>query len=634
MVPRYIEGTAGQLIPFRVGRPLSRITPRVVLEELWPRGTQPVVAADSTRVAARLDRGLWTEPVPRVSRDGRRLAYVRDDGKGARRLYIVSTEDWRRVRTHRVTDGVSYDWLGDSLIVSQLNYTSRWRLRSDLYRWLPDGRWKRATRGARLQEPRTGGGQLSTIEIVPGGNRATLLDSVPAGETGTTWGDVAPSPDGRWIAATRHADGHWSLVRWPAGAPERREVLVASRSVVSDPAWTPEGELLFVSDQSGFPQVYSWSSSGAPVARTAEPLGARAPAMLADGTLLYTTVSASGWELQRAAPDSGLGFGAAVAPAPFDSAPGVEVRESGYALGASLRPHFWIPLLLDRGSAGTFLGAATGGTDAVERYTYTAAALASASPGRMVGAFHGVSNLFGNPSLDLSVSSDWAPAGSGPDSVASKRETDAAFGVTLVGRRWETTASLRVAAEYERTNQSLLGASVTLALRSFTFGQVAVSPEDGVRWSATYRRWDERDRAVGRAALAVRGVPPLPLKKGFAHQVLAMRMAGPCTAIAACVQRGRCVVGRTRAGTRAVRGRDARFSRTWLCSRRAVGRPRLHHVGRVSRAACAHRPAARPPPVWQRQVVPHAIRGCGECMERRQRDAAGSAPLAWRRAGR
>jgi len=470
---------------------------------------------------------------------------VRDDGKGTRRIYLVSTEDWRRVRTHRVTDGVSYDWLGDTLIVSQLDFTSRWRIRSDLYRWLPDGRWKRSTRGARLQEPRVGGGRLSTIAVVPGGNRPTLLDSAGTGEVGATWGEVVPSPDGRWVAATRHAEGHWSLVRWPAGAPERRELLFASRSVVSDPTWSPDGELLFVSDQSGYPQVYTWSLSGAPVARTAEPLGARTPAVLADGTLLYTTLAASGWELRRAPPDSGLGLPSPLEPLPFDSAPSVEGRETGYALGASLRPHFWIPLVLDRGSAGTFFGAATGGTDAVERYTYSAAALASASPGRMVGAFHGVSNLFGNPSLDVSVSSDWAPVGPGPDTVASKRESDAALGVTLVGRRWETTASLRVAAEYEGTNfvgdsgapltscggvcvdRSLLGASVTLALRSFAFGQVAVSPEDGVRWLATYRRRDERGTARWsnelRSQFAV--YLPVPLKKGFAHQVLAMRIS-------------------------------------------------------------------------------------------------------------
>ena len=174
--------------------------------------------------------------------------------------------------------------------------------------------------------------------------------------------------------------------------------------------------------------------------------------MLADSTLLYTTVAASGWELRRARPDSGVAAPARSEPLPFDSAPGTALRETGYALGSSLRPHFWLPLVLDRGSAGTFFGVATGGTDAVERYTYAVAALASASPGRMVAAFDGVSHLFGNPSLDLSLTSDWAPVASGPDTSASQRESDAALGVTFVARRWETTASLRVAAEYEATH--------------------------------------------------------------------------------------------------------------------------------------------------------------------------------------
>ncbi len=538
IVPRFVEGTAGQLIPFRVGRPLSRVTPSVRLDAAWPRGTQPAAAPADSSGAERIDRGLFTEPVPRVSPDRRRLAYVRDDGKGRRSLYIVSTEDWRRVRTHDVTGGVSYDWLGDTLIVSQLDYTSRWLLRSDLYRWLPDGRWTRTTRGARLQQPRAGGDRLSTIELVPGGNRPTLLgdDSADTRDVGATWGDVVPSPDGRSVAATRHADGHWSLVRWPAEAPEQRELLFASRSVVSDVAWTPNGELLFVSDQSGYPQIYRWSASGAPVALTAEPLGARAPAMLADSTLLYTTVAASGWELRHARPDSGVAAPPLVEPLPFDSAPATALRETGYALGSSLRPHFWLPLVLDRGSAGTFFGVATGGTDAVERYTYAVAALASASPGRMVAAFDGVSHLFGNPSLDVSLTSDWAPVAS-PDTSASQRESDAALGVTFVARRWETTASLRVAAEYEATHfaacaggcvdQSLLGASITLAVRSFTFGAVAISPEDGVRLSATYRRWDERgtDRWSSELRPEIAVYAPLPLKKGFAHQVLALRVA-------------------------------------------------------------------------------------------------------------
>jgi hypothetical protein len=544
VIPRFVEGTAGQLIPFRVGRPFARVTPSVALEDAWPRVARPAPRSADSTGAVVLDRGLWTEPVPRVSPDGRLVAYVRDDGKGARWVRVVTTVDWRPLRAHRVTAQVSYDWLGDTLIVSQFDFTSRWHIRSDLYRWLPSGRWKRATHDARLQEPRTGAGRLSTIALVPGANRAGLLDTVAGVDDGATWGDVVPSPDGMWVAATRHAQGHWTLVRWPVGASEQRAVLVASRSVISDPLWTPGGELLFVSDQTGYPQVYRWTASAVPVARTAEPWGARAPAVLADGTLLYTTLSAFGWELRHAPPDSGLVSPPAPAPLPFDSAPGVVARETGYAAGASLRPHFWIPVWLDRGPAGRFAGAATGGTDAVGRYIYAVGALVAGSPPRAVAAFDGVSHLLGNPSLDLSLSSDWSLAAQGSGAVVSERDRKAALGATFVRRRWDTVASVRVAAEYEGTRfvaipgdaptticggcvgRDLIGGSVTLGLRSFAVGALAVSPEDGFQWSAVYRRREEQGTPRWSNELRSQFAVYLhvPAAGGFAHHVLAARV--------------------------------------------------------------------------------------------------------------
>src|SRR4029077_3758663 len=126
--------------------------------------------------------------------------------------------------------------------------------------------------------------------------------------------------------------------------------------------------------------------------------------------------------------------------------------ETGYAAGPSLRPHFWIPVSLDRGPTGTFAGAATGGTDAVGRYTYVAGALLAGYPLRALAAVDGVSHLLGNPSLDLSLSSDWPLAAQGSGAVVSERERKAVLGATFVTRRWETVASVRRAAEYEGTS--------------------------------------------------------------------------------------------------------------------------------------------------------------------------------------
>jgi hypothetical protein len=310
--------------------------------------------------------------------------------------------------------------------------------------------------------------------------------------------------------------------------------------------------LLFVSDHSGYPQVYRWSAASAPVPYTAEPFGARAPAVLADGTLLYAALTALGWDLRQATPDSSLMTPPLSVPVPFDSAPAVATRESGYAAGPSLRPHFWIPLGLDEGAAGDFLGIATGGTDAIGRYSYAAAAVVADSPLRAMAAFDGVTYLLGNPSLDLSLSSDWSLAAQGSTGTVSESERHAAIGATFVTRGWETIASARVAAEYEDhrfvaipatdpqticsgcVDREVVGGSLTLGLRSFTFGTLGVSPEDGFRWSAVYRRREEQgttrwsNELRSQLALYLR----VPGAGGFAHHVLAARvsagvLAGP-----------------------------------------------------------------------------------------------------------
>src|SRR5881275_1810996 len=219
VVPRFAEATSAQLIPFRVGRQVARVAPGRTLAREWPRGTAPDLAgASAAPPAARvLDSLLRTEPVPRVSPDGRRVAYVRDDGKGASVLRVLDVATERSLAAHRVNGGVDYDWLGDTLVITQLDFTTRWRIRSDLYRWVPGRAWRRATRGARLVAPGAGGGQLAAIVLGPASGRPTV--PAPALPRGAVWEDVAPSPDGRWVAGSRSANGHWATAPHP---PTRR----------------------------------------------------------------------------------------------------------------------------------------------------------------------------------------------------------------------------------------------------------------------------------------------------------------------------------------------------------------------------------------------------------------------------
>lgn len=547
VVPRLVEATAAQLIPFRVGRQVSRVASGRALAAEWPRGTEPGVAPvpAGAPVAFTVDSLLRTMPVPRVSPDGRRIAYVRDDGKGVPELRVLDAATLHLLARHRVNGGVDYDWLGDTVLVVQLDFTSRFRIRSDLYRWVPGHEWRRETRGARLVAPAGGGGRVTAIALGPGSARST----VPAPDAGaeTVWEDVVPSPDGRWVAGSRSTAGRRMIVLWPADSIRAALVLLETSGSVADLTWTADGELWFVADPTGFPQIYRWTDAGVAQPLTAAPLGARAPAALADGRVLYATLTAHGWTLCRvdALPD-----GAPVAfpaPLPFDSAPAIAVRETGYTAWPSLRPHFWLPLYVNAGPTGRFGGVLTAGADAVGRFAYAADLLVSPRPFRTAGDFALVSFALGNPALDLSGYGSWAdlapPAGT-PGLTLSELDEAAAVGASFVTRGWWRLASVRFAAELERTSyaaipdtslaavcagcntQNLVGGSVTLTLARVVTGPLSVSPEDGFTWSATYRRREEQGTARWSNELRSRVAlyASVPSLRGFAHHVLALRV--------------------------------------------------------------------------------------------------------------
>src|SRR5207253_2754032 len=192
------------------------------------------------------------------------------------------------------------------------------------------------------------------------------------------------------------------------------------------------------------------------------------------------------------------------------------------------------------------------------RFAYGADLYVSGRPFRAAGDFALVSTGLGNPTLDLSGWASWAdllpPAGA-PAVTLSELDEYAAIGASFVGRRWRSGASVRVAAELERTSyatlpdtalatrcpacatHNLVGGSVTLTLSHLVLGALSVSPERGVAWSVTYRRRDEpsssrwSNELRSRLAWYVRAPGP----DGLAHPVPAVRRAvgGPGGPLAA-----------------------------------------------------------------------------------------------------
>jgi hypothetical protein len=541
MLPRFIEATAKQLIPFRVGRQLERVGAGDVRSD-WAAAVETTVQKGTTAHPLAGEEilldALWSDPVARLSPDGRRVAYLHDDGKDAPRLVIADAGTLGTLRERGVTGGVSHDWAGDTLVVAQLDFTDRWRLRSDLYLWLPDGRWQRATSGGRTIEPRSGGGRTVWITL-DGGETAPSIGGVAPVGSGD-WGTIVPSPDGRWMAATRHYLGRWRLVRWAQGQPDTlSEVLDGGGGVVSEPVWGARNELYVVWAPDGLPQVYRIDERGT-TRVTAALFGARSPAPLPDGTMLYSTQRAGGWALARApmvgnaaAPDVGDHAAA------IDSAPPVEIRETGYSGFQSLLPRFWLPAFASEGHAGFFFGAQTAGQDALARYSYFTRLMYSADPSRAAGAFVIRSNILRSVALDAGAAADWSDAGQTRSGrQVSSLEHDVWLGATIEWRRWRSAAALRLAVEYEGDSfdldpdsavapRKLAGGYVTLAFGHAIAAPLAVSAQRGFGFSGSYRRREELGSARWSDRWQARGTLYLPFPDlgTFAHPVVMVRGA-------------------------------------------------------------------------------------------------------------
>jgi hypothetical protein len=325
-------------------------------------------------------------------------------------------------------------------------------------------------------------------------------------------------------------------------------VLTEGTALVSGPTWWGD-TLLFVSDASGLPQVYRWNDSTVALAVSAEPLGARSPAVLPGGRLAYTSLRSDGWTLVTAPIRQSVAAPSSPPPVPFDSAPAVSVRETGYTAWPSLAPHFWIPVFFDAGPSGRFGGAVTAGSDALGRWSYAAIGMASASPFRLRGELSLVANVLPNPVFDADVSSAWSNVGvTSGGTVVSKVSQDADLGATIRYRRWRTAVSLRVAGEFERAryvalpdtalsavcigclSRDEIGGSVSLGIAHSSSGVLSVSAQNGFNWSVTYRRRDQQGSSlyaneVG-SELALYAALPGP---GFAPPVLALRFAAGAT---------------------------------------------------------------------------------------------------------
>lgn len=551
-------------------------------------GLLPGVADGAGPEFRQLADRLWQTRAPRW-RDANTLVVGLNNGRETPGAYSLEL-DGELTRLGRRNDGSSQVPLADGgLLYAQLDYLDPFHLRSDLY-ISHGSRERRLTTGARLFRPDArADGEIVAVQSVAGTTSLVRVSpdgasTVPITNTGddVQWTEPRWSPDGSRIAAVRLTAGGRAEVVVLDSLGSVELIVASGRSVQAAPSWAPDGRsLYFMSDSSGRAELYRATipadvpvvipaRAGTPVTSverlTATATGLFDPAPSPDNRRLAAVeYDADGWAVVVAPLDSlttdvgtaGRGddawrarYASTVPLPPLDP---VTTPARPYSPWRTLAPRYWVPLLSVGDLDETFVGASTSGRDVIGKHGFTAEAFV----GTTTGLFEGTASYryagLGRPLLDLAIAQDWQRLTlrrrDGSVAGERRRRTSSLRSAAVFQRpRVRTNAWASVGAELEQRAYSTdpapllaqLGAFyqqtrlVPAAQLSAGFSNtqrpaLSISPEDGVSLSGTLRqRWLDGDvmpttrSAVG--ALSVyRSLPWLP---GFAHHVLAARVAG------------------------------------------------------------------------------------------------------------
>lgn len=469
----------------------------------WEAATLDSARATAARVRAAGETGTRTvvgrgpyAVTPRVSPDGRTLAYTASDwrSEAATRLLALPDGDPREL-ARRNQFGTILDppaWLpdGTGVVVAQLEYRGPYRLFSDLWRVDLAGREHRLTRGERLSQPDVGpDGRIAAVQEQNGARSLVVHD--PGAPSTAVLAEAAPgqeydrprwSPDGRRIAVSRHGDGRTDLVVVDVASGRVTPVTDDSPLDLA-PAWSPDGRwLLWGSDRTGIPNILAVAfRDGRPTGPVRQVTnvvtGVADPEVSPDGaTLFLSAYHADGWHIEalpfdpsawRAAPPPRDRYTAAVLRAPGPDAASdlpATAASSRYSPWATLRPYWWLPRYEERaGSMGDnpgdglsrpvrFFGATTGGIDVVGRHSWSLDVLADPGSGRLLGSAFWSYRRLGTPDLLVGVQRDWLGVGFTRDAgePVLQREDQLDVGAVFRMPRWRRNLALRVDGELDR----------------------------------------------------------------------------------------------------------------------------------------------------------------------------------------
>lgn len=462
-----------------------------------------------------------------------------------------------------------------SLVYSQLEYTSPYHVRSDLYVDRARGGTRRLTRGARLAIPDArADGLIVAQQTVPGGTRLALVSAdgrrvtpITTGGLDEQWVEPRWSPDGRHIAAIRWTLGGTAEVVVLDTTGAIRATLVRERAVASTPSWSRDGRwVYFSSDRTGIANLYR-----APVDGPADSAGLQRVTDAQTGLfepqpspddrdMAAVVFRADGYHIGLAPLDSAR---ADAAPPLSEVSPREPARRTAHQAPArryspwrSLLPRYWLPFsesALEDNSIR--LGAFTSGEDLVGRHAYQALLFVPTDNSGLTGSLHYRNAGLRQPLIELVAAQDWENYRAILDAAQQNRQVgvlrrrirDASLSLTFQRPRARTFSYLSLGGgievrDYATDSAALLARIDSIYRREFRYPRalvsfgwsntqappLAISSEDGITVSATSRlRWLLNDTTAGTLSIvgSAAGFKSLPLP-GFAHHVAALRVAG------------------------------------------------------------------------------------------------------------
>ncbi len=507
---RLVSEMAGQLVPYRIDA-AARSAFGVSFSRAWDdwrtslaaeyrtladslAGLRPLTAGEA------LTRGARQALHPRVSPDGRRLAFALSDGRSDAHLRVRDLDGDGDRRLTRTNGPSSFSWTPDGgMIFAQFELVGRYRLFSDLYRVDAGGRVTRVTRGGRLTFPDVRhDGRVVAVQEGGGTNRLVLVDPASGGihplteaDPGVHWAFPRWSPDGSRIAASQwRSGGRFDVVVLDAGGGSITRV-TDDRAVDASPAWSPDGRtLLWSSDRTGIPNLFAAAIDGdgrAGPARQVTNLltGAAHPEIDPTGAWIYYSVyHHDGWDIERIplAPDTWFEpFPADPRFVPDTDRPpdrfqaAIEAEGRPYRAFRSLLPTYWQPLyspprtIRGREVVGRGFGFSTSGRDLVDRHSFWAWGRLLPGRRRGEGRFGYRSAALGNPVVTISAGQVYDPAGltlgeRGNGEVDTlyvvDRERRAQVSVDVQRARYRNRTALTLAVSHDWVSSELLDASL------------------------------------------------------------------------------------------------------------------------------------------------------------------------------